>query len=340
MGMFDSYAAAAQSRVDNVNPLLREQGLAGMLAENLRRQGGAGNEMAARQMEQDAGAGLGAYQVQGARASLDAESMQRRAAGAKSLAEAGKIEMLTALIENAGGVSGAGGGGGGLGVGNDRALMRAFAIGSEDPTKLQEWSDRKGHNFTRTALTSNRLRMQARMEPYWEVEAQMHTTRTLDPEDPLAVLQMINMWTKQVDKRGVVREGDIHMVGGATASDAEVFAANITRLIKIHGTVPGGQGVNIKASLLAMLAESEDAMLRIDDDQKLFAKTNAWTQKDKNLGFANQAAVGRARKRASERALWEDVGGTLMKRMDDNLFYTSKELKDPKNKGLKPWSGE
>jgi len=118
-----------------------------------------------------------------------------------------------------------------------------------------------------------------------------------------------------------------------------MFANELTGTVKAGG-VPGDMGVRLKRSLLAMLEEKEDRMLRVGDEQEAAMDRYGWNEKDRGRGAANVEQLKRARERAAKReaSRWtEGPDGLKRKRMADGNYYTAGELTMPEYQNLAIW---
>lgn len=199
--------------------------------------------------------------------------------------------------------------GGGLGdgsrpaVGTDLdALKLGLAVGSEDPVKIQGVQDRARYRsgWKHSELLGQQEDFEKRLEPFDNLEEQLIMMEGLNPEIPLDVLQMVNMFQRNIDE-GIVRGEDVRLQQFATMSGWEAFKAKAISMIDSGEAIPTEMGRKLQTSLNRQLRDKSQVMQKIVEDIDDFAESNKWGDAERAVAIPRRLQAERNLERVEQK---------------------------------------
>jgi hypothetical protein len=287
----DWATAGPNAEAELMGPMYQQQGLAGVMAQNLQRQGGEANNMLAGQMQANPQAGLQGMEMLDQRGVRNSEMAKNYGVGAKGQSDASRQDAITSLIQGGYNGQGAGGGPGGL-----QGLKNAFAIESGDSAKIQANEDRARYpsGWKDSALDTYRKQDAADLDLIGSYDNLVNQYTNYEPTSALSVMKQLSMFVKSFDE-GIVRKDDVDQVRAATGSGTDELLAMATQYWKEGTAFPEKMGIRIMDALKDVMREKQANFVQAANRHETFGDAQGWGDAGRRRAIPNRKIAAKMR---------------------------------------------
>lgn len=172
------------------------------------------------------------------------------------------------------------------------------------------------YRFSGSQLDTIREKTKIELKPFIAAEQQRRNVERMNFDDPLDVLEAMQMYIKNNDDGAVVREADIVLTTAMGASTLEEAWARAKGVFDAEGSLPPDLGKKIKNALTRQHEIMDELAVDRFKDAEAFAETQGWDQRQKVRGLPRSSAVKRAEARIKAREKATPIGSRAMSEND------------------------